>query len=165
MPAASAPPPPPPPPPIPFAPKSAPISAPVTPAPLRRTPSLKSTKSTNDRMQDELAMVLSMVRGRNQKRHIEVRQTPEVFIGQKSNPEEIQNWLKAKDFDSQICAKFKGLSGHNLFDFQKHQLEKICGRTEGSRLFSQLSIQKSVSGVSHHNYQLMKYFLCNIAHF
>lgn len=99
-------------------------------------------------MQDELNFVLAMVRDQKQKSHIEVRQTPEVYINQKSNPGEIQNWLKAKDFNSQICAKFKGLAGNNLFDFTRNQLEKICGQSEGKRLYSQLNIQKSVSGVS-----------------
>ncbi|KYB29689.1 Epidermal growth factor receptor kinase substrate 8-like Protein [Tribolium castaneum] len=87
-----------------------------------------------------------MVRDRKHKTHIEIRQTPEVYINQKSNPEEVQNWLKIKDFDSQICAKFKGLAGHNLFDLHKSQLEKVCGAKEGARLYSQLNIQKSVSG-------------------
>ncbi|XP_044256548.1 epidermal growth factor receptor kinase substrate 8-like protein 2 isoform X2 [Tribolium madens] len=137
----SAPPPPAPPPPPPPV-----VSAPVTPAAtLRRTPSTKSG-ATQDKMQDELNIVLSMVRDRKHKPHIEIRQTPEVFINQKSNPEEVQNWLKIKDFDSQICAKFKGLAGHNLFDLQKSQLEKVCGPKEGARLYSQLNIQKSVSG-------------------
>lgn len=98
-------------------------------------------------MQDELNMVLSMFRDRTHK-HIEVRQTPEVYINQKSNPEEVQSWLRIKDFDSQICAKFKGLAGHKLFELQKSQLEKVCGAKEGARLYSQLNIQKSVSGVN-----------------
>lgn len=99
-------------------------------------------------MQDELNIVLSMVREKKHKSHIAVRQTPEVYINQKSQANEVQSWLKAKDFDSQICAKFKAVGGNNLFDFTKHQLEKICGPNEGARLYSQLSIQKSVSGVS-----------------
>jgi epidermal growth factor receptor kinase substrate 8 len=133
---------PPPPPPLPPL-----VPAPITPvATLKRSPSIKSTATQNDRMQDELNMVLSMVRDRRYKKHIEVRQTPEVFISQKSNPEEVQNWLRIKDFDVPICNRFKGLSGHNLFDFQRGQLEKICGHKEGARLYSQLSIQKSVSG-------------------
>ncbi|RZC38901.1 epidermal growth factor receptor kinase substrate 8 [Asbolus verrucosus] len=133
------PPPPPPPPPM--------ISNPVTPVTtLKRSPSIKSTTTQGDRMQDELNLVLSMVREKRYKSHIEVRQTPEVYIDQKSTPEEVQNWLKAKDFEPKICAKFKGLAGHNLFDFQKNQLERICGPKEGARLDSQLKIQKSVSG-------------------
>ena len=41
-----------------------------------------------------------------------------------------------------------GVRGDELFSFSKSQLEKFCGKDEGHRLDSQLSVQKSISGVS-----------------
>lgn len=60
----------------------------------------------------------------------------------------MQNWLKAKEFSPEICTKLKGYSGYALMSLQREQTEKICGLAEGRRLHSQISIQKSVSGVS-----------------
>lgn len=99
-----------------------------------------------DDLQDELSVVLSLVK--DKPRFFEIRQTPEVFINQKSNPREVQNWLKAKEFSPEICTKLKGYSGYALMSLQREQTEKICGLAEGRRLHSQISIQKSVSGVS-----------------
>lgn len=96
-------------------------------------------------MQDELNIVLSMFR--EKKKNLDIRQTPEVFINQNSNPGEIQNWLKAKEFSQEICTKFHGSAGHHLFGLTRDQLEKVCGPQEGKRMYSQLNIQKSVCGV------------------
>ncbi|XP_072402220.1 epidermal growth factor receptor kinase substrate 8-like [Diabrotica undecimpunctata] len=137
------PPPPPPPPPAPE-----PPSQPVTPQPLKRTQSrqsLMSTKSNGD-LQEELISVLTLVREKNKQRHLEIKQTPETFIDQRSNPTEIQEWLDAKGFNENIRNKFKGVSGHQIFDFNKSELERVCGKDEGKRLASQLNIQKSISG-------------------
>lgn len=84
---------------------------------------------------------------RDKPRFFEIRQTPEVFINQKSNSREVQKWLKAKEFSAEICAKLKNYSGYALMSLQREQTEKICGPAEGKRLHSQISIQKSVSGV------------------
>lgn len=136
-----APPPPPPPPPAPVP------SAPVTPTPIKRTQSRQSLMSTmsND-LQEELTSVLTLVRDRNKHRYLDIKQTPETYINQKSNPSEVQDWLKAKGFNENIRNKFKGVNGHHLFEVKKAELEKICGKNEGKRLFSQISIQKSTSG-------------------
>lgn len=136
-----------PPPPPPLPPQMEIIGLNDTPKPtLKRSPSIRSTATLGgEKMQDELNIVLTMFR--EKKRNLDIRQTPEVFINQKSNPEEIQEWLEAKDFAPEICQKFKGLSGHQLLSFSRQQLEKVCGASEGKRLYSQLNIQKSVCGV------------------
>ncbi|XP_060516021.1 epidermal growth factor receptor kinase substrate 8-like isoform X2 [Cylas formicarius] len=146
------PPPPPPPPSVP-APPPIPLEA---PKPLEESPALKrtqsrqsivSTLSMGDKMQEELASVLTLVRDREKQRAVlDIKSTPEMYINQKSSSKDVQEWLKAKEFDENICAKFKGLSGYHLFDMQKFELEKICGAKEGHRLYSQLLVQKSVSG-------------------
>lgn len=96
-------------------------------------------------MQDELAAVLSIVRD---KPRLEIRQTPPVYISQKSNALEVQKWLKDKEFSKDVTEKLRGYSGHSLMSMTREQTEKICGLQEGRRLYSQISIQKSVSGVS-----------------
>ncbi|KAF5279816.1 hypothetical protein FQR65_LT15269 [Abscondita terminalis] len=137
-PAAPAPPPPPPPPPL-----VEHIQLNDTPKPsLKRSPSIKSV--TSEKMQDELTLVLSMYR--EKKKNFDIKQTPEVYITQKSNPHEVQEWLKAKDFPPEICSKFKGSSGHQVLGLSREQLEKIGGVEEGKRLYSQVNIQKSISG-------------------
>lgn len=60
----------------------------------------------------------------------------------------MQKWLKDKEFSPIVCDKLKGWSGHALMSMTREQTEKICGAQEGRRLYSQISIQKSVSGVS-----------------
>lgn len=143
--------PPPPPPPLPpVAPPAPPLpEAPKTPTVLKRAPSrqsIKSAVSVEDRMQEELSSVLTLVRERTKERHLDIKQTPETYIDNKSSASDVQEWLNKKGFSHKIQDKFKGVAGHHLFDIQKPELERICGRDEGKRLFSQLSIQKSISG-------------------
>ncbi|XP_018565007.1 epidermal growth factor receptor kinase substrate 8 [Anoplophora glabripennis] len=143
--------PPPPPPPLPpAAPPAPPLpEAPKTPTVFKRAPSrqsIKSAISVEDRMQEELSSVLTLVRERTKERHLDIKQTPETYIDNKSTAKDVQEWLNKKGFSQKIQDKFIGIAGHHLFDIQKPELERICGRDEGKRLFSQLSIQKSISG-------------------
>jgi len=80
---------------------------------------------------------------------INIKSTPETYISQRSNPKEVQEWLKAKGFEQAICNKFKGVSGYQLLGMSKEELEKVCGEKTGARLYSFLLVQKSVSGVSY----------------
>ena len=47
-----------------------------------------------------------------------------------------------------VCKQFDGVDGAKLFALSKEQLKSFCGNKEGSRLFSQITIQRNVSGVS-----------------
>lgn len=95
-------------------------------------------------MQEELQYVLSEWR---QQRHLDILRTPEVFIDQQSTPGEVQHWLKAKGFSDKIQKKFITMNGDGLFALKKDQLIQLCGRDEGARLTSQITIQRNVSGV------------------
>ena len=46
---------------------------------------------------DELKDVLDIFHSRNRK--LDIRKTPEVYITTQSSPEEVQTWLKSKEFD------------------------------------------------------------------
>ncbi|XP_022915540.2 epidermal growth factor receptor kinase substrate 8-like isoform X1 [Onthophagus taurus] len=132
--------PPPPPPPMP------PIdTAPTTPvSTLKRTASIKSTMTNGEKMYDELNTVLSLFR--NKRTDLDIKQTPEVYINQKSNPSEVESWLAAKEFSPSVCTKLKNFSGHQILGLNKDNAEKIAGPLEGKRLYSQLTIQKNVCG-------------------
>ncbi|KAJ8969518.1 hypothetical protein NQ317_002207 [Molorchus minor] len=144
------PPPPPPPPPVtPPAPPASVSSESDKSSQLQRSQSrqsIRSTVSAGDRMQEELVNVLTLVRERTNQRHLEIKQTPESFINQRSSPKEVREWLDKKGFSVQIQDKFVGVSGHHMFDIKKIELERICGKDEGKRLYSQLNIQRSISG-------------------
>jgi epidermal growth factor receptor kinase substrate 8 len=40
-----------------------------------------------------------MAQFRERRRNLEIVKTPEVYISQRSNPDEVQKWLKAKGFN------------------------------------------------------------------
>lgn len=130
-------PPPPPPPPT--------ESAPASPVTLRsRSGTTLSRAQSSQDLQDELKTVLNTFR--EKRRNLQIVKTPEVYISQRSNPDEVQNWLAAKCFSEKICKQLHGFSGGELFSLTRSQLEKYCGKDEGHRLYSQLSVQRSISG-------------------
>lgn len=142
---APAPPPPPPAAPLP-PPPPPPVNTPPKQSELRRSASRQSIMSTAS-MQEELNSVLTLVREREKQRPaLDIKSTPETYINQKSTPKEVQDWLKDKDFSENLCNKFKGVSGYQMLDMSKKDLERVCGEITGSRLYSFLLVQKSVSG-------------------
>jgi len=130
-------PPPPPPPPT----DSAPAS-PVTPR--SRSATMMSRAESSQDLQEELKSVLELFR--EKRRNLEIVKTPEVYISQRSNPEEVQNWLEAKGFSGRARKQLGGVSGGELFSLSKSKLEQCCGKDEGHRLDSQLHVQRSISG-------------------
>lgn len=68
---------------------------------------------------------------------------------QKSNPDEVVEWLEAKGF-SGAATKALRMPGHQLFGLSRSQLERVVGVEEGKRLYSQILVQRNVSGVSRH---------------
>ncbi|CAG4981067.1 unnamed protein product [Colias eurytheme] len=132
------PPPPPPPPPPPE-----PPVAPPPPPPVTKTDTIKSTKSavsTSSDLHEELKAVLPQIQ-----RRLEIKKTPDIFIHQKSNPEEVVSWLELKGF-SRTAQKQLRVSGHQLFALSRAQLERVLGPDEGKRLYSQVLVQRNVSG-------------------
>ncbi|XP_034936207.1 epidermal growth factor receptor kinase substrate 8-like protein 2 isoform X2 [Chelonus insularis] len=115
-----------------------------------KTNTLKSYKSDNggpsdqEKMQQELKYVLTMFR--EKKKHVEVVKTPDIFIDQLSTPREVQEWLMAKGFSEKIRRQLKEMTGSELFNLSKRQLEQYFGLTEGRRLDSQITISRNTSG-------------------
>lgn len=72
-----------------------------------------------------------------------IKVTPDVFIDQHSTKENVQNWLKMKEFDKDTCDKLKGFTGSDLLLFTKKHCVTICDEEEGKRLYSQITLQKN----------------------
>ncbi|XP_026317098.1 epidermal growth factor receptor kinase substrate 8-like protein 1 isoform X2 [Hyposmocoma kahamanoa] len=129
------------PPPLPPPPPPAPSSAPVKTDTMKST---KSTVSTGSSLQDELRVVLPQIQQRRNKL-IDIKKTPDIFIHQKSNPDEVVEWLEAKGFSSNAQRALR-VPGHALFALTRAQLEAALGADEGKRLYSQVLVQRNVSG-------------------
>ncbi|XP_021939379.1 epidermal growth factor receptor kinase substrate 8-like isoform X2 [Zootermopsis nevadensis] len=127
-------PPPPPPPPA--------DSTPVNPR--SRSGTLLSRAHSSQDLHEELKTVLTLFR--DKKHNLDIVKTPEVFITQTSDPAEVQNWLHAKGFSERLRKQLHGMTGNELLSLTKSQLEKHCGKDEGRRLDSQLTVQRNVSG-------------------
>jgi len=97
-----------------------------------------------DPMQNELKHVLTLFR--EKRRNLEIIKTPEIYIQQNSNSNEVNNWLTAKGFSANVVNNLKGFNANELFALQRHHLEEICGLEEGKRLASQITVQRNVSG-------------------
>ncbi|KAG0711120.1 Epidermal growth factor receptor kinase substrate 8 [Chionoecetes opilio] len=103
-----------------------------------------AARSTADLMNAELKMVLESFR--RQRPHLEIVKTPDVYVSQKSSPGEVQSWLKIKGFSPRIMKQFDGVNGDSMFSLSKSKLEEYCGDKEGLRLYSQITVQRNVSG-------------------
>ncbi|XP_054281539.1 epidermal growth factor receptor kinase substrate 8-like isoform X2 [Macrosteles quadrilineatus] len=95
--------------------------------------------------QDLLAMELRDRLTVFQKKSPSIKRTPVVYISSQSSHEEVENWLKQKGFNEQTRSYLKGLSGENMFNLNKSELQKFCGQQEGNRLYSQLILSRTVT--------------------
>lgn len=114
---------------------------------------------------EELKDVLDFFK--DNRSRLDIRKTPETYIKPSSSPEEVQEWLKAKEFDvvyvfyclvgvrlindslkNSVQKRLKGMTGAEVFKLKKGELEKHFGKEEGHRLDSQLTLQRKASGVS-----------------
>lgn len=100
---------------------------------------------SEDLMQRELKNVLMIFR---ENRHINIVKTPEVYINQHSSAPEVKQWLKQKGFSERIIRQMSGMDGNELFSLTKKQLEDFCGKEEGRRLDSQITVSRNISGVN-----------------
>ncbi|XP_076276966.1 epidermal growth factor receptor kinase substrate 8 [Lasioglossum baleicum] len=136
----SSPPPPPPPPPL-------QTQTSVSSASSSRTGTYKSTKSigglsNQEQVQEELKYVLSMFREKKYKNDGTDRG---VLLDQNSSPSEVSSWLTAKGFTEKTCKQLRDMTGSDIFDLTRRQMEQYCGAAEGGRLFSQITLAKSFS--------------------
>ncbi|KAL9900681.1 epidermal growth factor receptor kinase substrate 8 isoform 1-T1 [Glossina fuscipes fuscipes] len=91
---------------------------------------------------DELKFTLLQ---RERRKDLEILITPHIYIHQTSNPEEVEEWLRAKGFSDAIVNKLRSLNGRELFALSPHTLESYFGHNESRRLISQIVLQKNIS--------------------
>lgn len=111
----------------------------ITPKPVQTQASTESYG-----VQEELKNVLHHFR--ENRRNLDILKTPNIYIQQSASKGEVQEWLRAKGFSEGIVNTLKDLNGSQLFALQRKQLEESCGVEEGRRLYSQITIQRNVSG-------------------
>jgi hypothetical protein len=68
------------------------------------------------------------------------------MINEYSPTVDIREWLLQKGFSPRTISILEGQSGATLFALSKNQLQQFCGKDEGKLLYSQLLVQKSLSG-------------------
>ncbi|XP_038294833.1 epidermal growth factor receptor kinase substrate 8 isoform X2 [Canis lupus baileyi] len=162
-PSAPSPPPTPAPVPVPLPPSTpAPVSVPKVPANVTRQNSSSSDsggsivrdnqrhkqlpvdrrKSQMEEVQDELIHRLTIGRSAAQKKfHVPRQNVPVVNITYDSTPEDVKTWLQSKGFSPVTVNSLGVLNGAQLFSLNKDELKTVC--PEGSRVFSQITVQKA----------------------
>lgn len=110
--------------------------------PVNQSPQEHRQSSVND----ELKAIFQLMNEQKRK-DMDIKTTPEVFITAGSKDQEVQEWLKAKNFPEEICKGLKGKNGREMFKIAQ-QPNELFNSSEGKRLQSQLKLQMSVCGVS-----------------
>ncbi|NXY64071.1 EPS8 kinase, partial [Callaeas wilsoni] len=100
------------------------------------------TKSQMEEVQDELVHRLTIGRSAAQRKfHVPRPNIPVVNITYDSSPEDVKAWLQSKGFNPVTVNSLGVLTGAQLFSLNKEELRTVC--PEGSRVYSQITVQKS----------------------
>ncbi|NXG02753.1 EPS8 kinase, partial [Sakesphorus luctuosus] len=99
-------------------------------------------KSQMEEVQDELVHRLTIGRSAAQRKfHVPRPNIPVVNITYDSSPEDVRAWLQSKGFNPVTVNSLGVLTGAQLFSLNKEELRTVC--PEGSRVYSQITVQKS----------------------
>ncbi|MCJ8736172.1 hypothetical protein PDJAM_G00255740 [Pangasius djambal] len=110
-----------------------------------RTPREKDYRSQQmDEVNDELLKKITSSKNQPPTRNFKVERNsgPAIPLTFNSSPAEVTAWLQAKYFSKQTVDCLGILSGSQLFSLNKEELKAVCGY-EGSRVYSQITVQKS----------------------
>lgn len=110
-----------------------------------RTGTTKSNKSISDSsnqdlVQEELKQVLMMFR--EKKRNCNRSISQQTFLDQYSTPREVQAWLTSKGFSEKTCKQLKDMTGSDILNLTRRQLDQFFGTTEGGRLDGQITLAR-----------------------
>ncbi|NXP68023.1 EPS8 kinase, partial [Chloropsis cyanopogon] len=99
-------------------------------------------KSQMEEVQDELIHRLTIGRSAAQRKfHVPRPNIPVVNITYDSSPEDVKAWLQSKGFNPVTVNSLGVLTGAQLFSLNKEELRTVC--PEGSRVYNQITVQKS----------------------
>uniref|UniRef100_A0A673IH15 Epidermal growth factor receptor kinase substrate 8-like protein 2 n=1 Tax=Sinocyclocheilus rhinocerous TaxID=307959 RepID=A0A673IH15_9TELE len=102
----------------------------------------KSHSQQMDKVNDELLMLITGNKIQQPARNFKVVRQSAVPLTFDSNLAEVTNWLNAKGFSKPTVERLGILTGAQLFSLNKDNLKAVCG-DEGSRVYSQITVQKS----------------------
>ncbi|XP_026667833.1 epidermal growth factor receptor kinase substrate 8-like [Ceratina calcarata] len=113
-------------------------------------------------MQEELRQVLSIFRSK--KSHYNDSMNRDPVLDHYSTPREVQNWLIAKGFSEKVCKQLRDMTGSDVFNLTKRQLEQHCDVGEGSKLYSQISLARVESEKNRQRPSELKQILAKARH-
>jgi len=119
-----------------------------TPTILRKTKRQRERSNsveTSYSMADELKNVLSYYKEEKGRKSLDILQTPEIFLDQRSTWREVKEWLQAKQFTSNVLRQMEGMAGRQVLSMEREQLEKAFGKEEGGRLNSQIILSRNMT--------------------
>ncbi|XP_017562202.1 epidermal growth factor receptor kinase substrate 8-like protein 2 isoform X2 [Pygocentrus nattereri] len=111
-----------------------------------RSPRDKDTRTHQmDEVNDELLKRITANKKQQPARNFKVERhsSRAIPLTLKSTSAEVAAWLNAKGFSKPTVDCLGVLSGAQLFSLEKEELKAVCG-DEGSRVYSQLTVQKSL---------------------
>ncbi|XP_057204398.1 epidermal growth factor receptor kinase substrate 8-like protein 2 isoform X2 [Triplophysa rosa] len=116
----------------------------------------KDNRSQQKEVNDELLKRITDSKAQPPARNFRVeRLCTTVPITQASQPFEVHAWLNAKGFSRLVVDCLGTLNGAQLFSLSKDEMRAVCG-DEGSRVFSQISVQKAQIERSHGDTELQE---------
>ncbi|XP_053368373.1 epidermal growth factor receptor kinase substrate 8-like protein 2 isoform X2 [Clarias gariepinus] len=111
-----------------------------------RTPREKDYRIQQmDEVNDELLKKITSSKNHPPARNFKVERhsVPAAPLKFDSSPSEVTAWLNTKEFSKPTVDCLGILSGAQLFSLNKEELKAVCGH-EGARVYSQLTVQKSL---------------------
>ncbi|XP_047010862.1 epidermal growth factor receptor kinase substrate 8-like protein 2 isoform X1 [Ictalurus punctatus] len=139
-----------------------PYKATSPPALINHTENVEMNKSSRDKdnrtqqkeVNDELLKRITDSKAQPPARNFRVEHPIRTLpITYDSQPFEICGWLNAKGFSRPVVDSLGILTGAQLFSLSKDELKAVCG-DEGSRVYSQISVQKAQIERSYGNSEL-----------
>ncbi|XP_016125637.1 epidermal growth factor receptor kinase substrate 8-like protein 2 [Sinocyclocheilus grahami] len=103
----------------------------------------KDNRNQQKEVNDELLKRITDNKAQPPARNFRVEgSSTSVTITYESQPFEVHAWLNVKGFSRPVVECLGILNGAQLFSLSKDELKAVCG-DEGSRVFSQISVQKA----------------------
>ncbi|KAK2190672.1 hypothetical protein NP493_70g01038 [Ridgeia piscesae] len=97
-------------------------------------------------LRNELKQRVTSVKSQLEQRPRHYMPSCSVSLTDRSSAQHVIAWLKAKGFKAKTLHMLDGTTGKQLFEMDRSALERLVGQEQGTRLDSQLTIQKNIAG-------------------